>query len=72
MSDERFLEDEVFYEDEVSPKRSILSSPIYQREKDWVELPITNKVLEIITNPFIIAATIIVCASGILILGGYQ
>ena len=72
MSDERFFEEEVFYEDEILPEKPILSSPIYQREKDWVELPITGKILETITNPFIITATIIICASGVLILGGYQ
>lgn len=67
-----FFEDETFYKDEVPPKKSILSSSIHQREKDRVELPVTNRVLEIVINPFIITIAIIICASGILILGGYQ
>ena len=51
---------------------NFLKSPLYQQEKNWLDLEWSQKVLSIITNPAIIIAAILVSASGILILGGYK
>ena len=85
MSD-RFFEDlgrdinsfntEVF-EDEIDVEYNdkicdFLKSPLYQREKSWLDSEWSQKVLDVITNPAIIIAAIIISASGILIFGGYH
>ena len=68
-----FFEKEIEEEIEFSNiENQGFTSPIYEPEKTWLDSEWSGKVLEIITNPAIIIATIITCSILILILGGYN
>ena len=69
MADWFFEEEDVEYKDSELKERKL---SIYEPDKTWLDREWIQSTIEFVTNPIVIIATIIICSSAILILGGYN